>query len=211
MRPITSRLLSAVLAAFLFLMGPGTALVFATEAQLEAMVNRILQANQLSESLVQRSNLESSDTLNAYTDGEKVVITSALWNQLSTQDQRAFVASHEVAHIALSHIEKTTYRRVGFSVLGNLLSRFLGGGLATTASSVGLQLIERKFSRNQEYQADELGLQMMRKAGYDPHAALDVFKTLKQASGARTPEFLSTHPIPESRMEALVKQYELRQ
>lgn len=181
--------------------------VFAAES-LPVMVERLLAANQLPAELVQEAKIEPNDELNAYTNGYKVVVTSGLWNRLRTNDERAFVVSHEVAHIALQHIEKTTYRKVGLG----LLSRFIGAAtqqpLLGTAGSLGLQLIDRKFDRNQEYQADDLGLQLMKKAGYRPQAALGVFQVLDQASAnGRPPEFLLTHPIPQNRIENLVRKH----
>lgn len=177
---------------------------------LQQMIRGILSANGLSQDLVQQAYVEPSDSLNAYTDGTRVVVTEPLWRKLTTADQRAFVVGHELAHDVLHHIEKTTARRVGVVVLDRVFGRFLPNQPLRTASQLGLQLVDRKFSRNDEYQADELGIQLMRKAGYRPQAALQVFDTLKKASArGATPEFLLTHPIPESRIQALSKKYQL--
>ena len=66
------------------------------------------------------------------------------------------------------------------------------------------QMTQLKFSRDDESEADRFGLKYMAQAGYDPSAMLDVMKILKDASkGDRQPEFLATHPLPETRLEEI--------
>ena len=66
------------------------------------------------------------------------------------------------------------------------------------------QMSQLKFSREDESEADHYGLKYMAQAGYDPGAMLDVMKILKQASGGQhPPEFLATHPLPETRLEQI--------
>src|SRR4051812_25172487 len=74
------------------------------------------------------------------------------------------------------------------------------GREAAMAAAMVNQMTQLKFSRGDESEADRYGLKYMAQAGYDPSAMLDVMKILKEASkGARQPEFLATHPLPESR------------
>ena len=68
------------------------------------------------------------------------------------------------------------------------------------ASTLGLIL---PFTRQQESEADHIGLMMMARAGYDPRAAIDLWRNFEAAGGQRPPEFLSTHPAPGSRIESL--------
>jgi len=75
------------------------------------------------------------------------------------------------------------------------------GRMAQLASGVG----QLKFSREHEAEADRIGLQYMARAGYDPRAAVDLWRNMQEASqgGGRPPAFLSTHPYPEDRIEAI--------
>jgi predicted Zn-dependent protease len=66
------------------------------------------------------------------------------------------------------------------------------------------QMTQLRFSRSDESESDHVGLKYMAESGYDPSAMLDVMKILKKASGDRNPpEFLATHPLPETRLEEI--------
>jgi predicted Zn-dependent protease len=173
---------------------------------LRAMVNRLLQSNQLPTTKVAQALLQPSNSLNAYTDGQKIVVTTGLWNALKTDDERAFVVSHELAHITLSHVPKSVVRQVGFGVFGRLVQVWTGNPVAGQLSNVGLDLANRKFGRGDEYQADELGLRYMQKAGYNTQAAKRVFEVLNAASPNNTPEFLRTHPTSANRVQRILGQ-----
>jgi predicted Zn-dependent protease len=177
------------------------------------ILDQLMRANGLDPELVQVIRMQDARELNAYTDGQQIVITTALWNQLQNDDQRAFIVGHELSHIVLSHIERTQRRRVGLSLLDRFLIRnnVREGGLVHTVSNLGLGLIDKKFSRNLEYQADDLGMQLMTKAGYRSEAAINAFHVMQAANGrSALPEFLRTHPISESRIEALAEKYRIQ-
>jgi predicted Zn-dependent protease len=180
------------------------------DASVEQIVQQVLAANGLPNTLIQQTILEKSADLNAYTDGKKIVVTDGLWSKLSTNDEKAFVLSHEMAHVTLSHIQKTQVRKFGLGAAAQLLGRFTGNQPLLLGSQIGLSLIDKKFSRNMETQADELGIQLMRKANYNPKAAISVFRILQaQAGSGNTPEFMQSHPIPESRIQDLARKYQL--
>jgi predicted Zn-dependent protease len=174
------------------------------------ILNRVLAANGISPQVVNDVRIENSTALNAYTNGKDIVLSSALWRGLPSEDERAFVIAHEAAHIVLQHIQKTQVRRLGLGLFG----RYAQSRLTSQTGALlgmGLQLVDRRFSRDVEYQADDLGFQLLRKASYNPSAALAVFRFLGQANQqGRTPEFLSTHPISQSRIRNLVNKYQLR-
>lgn len=152
-----------------------------------------------------------SSTLNAATNGREIIITSALLNKLDTNAERAFVIGHELGHIVLDHVSKTQVRRVGLSLLDQfLIRRYVSEGTLTNlAAQLGLGLIDTKYSRGYEYQADEAGMKLLVNAGYPACAALNVFETLQASTTpSRTPEFLRSHPLTESRVRALVEKYE---
>ncbi len=178
----------------------------------QTILDELKQTNQIPAELAPTIKVSESDTLNAATDGRSIVITSALLNRLDTNDQRAFVISHELAHVVLSHIGQTQLRRTGLSLLDSrLLRRYVReGSLADVAKNLGIQLYDKRSSRVYEYEADDAGIQLMVRSGYNPQAALEVFNILKAATaGNRTPEFLQSHPITESRVRALAQKYQL--
>lgn len=177
----------------------------------EHILNHLKWANQIPSTVSPVLQIERSADLNASTDGKNLIITDSLLSQLSTDDERAFVISHELAHILLSHISKTQLRRTGLSVLDYLLERKVGNNsLLATASRLGISLVDLKSSRGYEYQADDLGVQLMSRAGYNPQAAIRVFDVLEANNpSAGRPGFLLSHPISRNRIEALVKKYKL--
>lgn len=178
----------------------------------ELIIHHLLTSNGLSKETVKSFELQNEDMLNAATDGSNVLFTQQLWNTLGKDDRRAFVLSHEIAHITLNHIPKTVGRRVGFGLLGRVLGGVFssGGGvtgaIANQAINAGLGLYDLKFSRGAEYDADEQGLIYLRNAGYDTGAAIETMDVLKAAGGGSTPEFLRSHPMEENRIDRLAAQ-----
>jgi predicted Zn-dependent protease len=186
------------------LLAPGA---FAQET-IGQMVDRLCAANKIPRSTVKQAVVKNSKQINAGTDGQSIVVYSGLWDQLATDDARAFVVGHELGHIVLNHVMKGTGRRVGLQVLSRLATGYLSP-LAGTAAYYGLQLTGLKFDRGQEYQADEEGLRLMWRAGYDPHAMNQVFGVLSQSdSGSGGPEFLRTHPLSQKRLQELLAKYD---
>jgi Zn-dependent protease with chaperone function len=174
------------------------------------ILQRLEQANKLPGTISSNVYLQNDDVLNAWTDGKNIFITDTLWDKLETPDERAFVIGHELSHITLGHIQRTQVRRVGLGLAERLFSRYTGNSrLLDLAENVGLNLIDLKFSRNLEYQADDMGFHLTTKAGYRPEAALRVFQVLSQGNRGGI-EFLSSHPMSESRVRALVKKYQLQ-
>lgn len=178
----------------------------------EFILEKLKTANSVPAEIAPSIKVQTSDTLNAATDGQNMIITSALLERLTTDDQRAFVISHELSHILLQHIGKTQVRRVGLTLLDTFLVRryTAKGSMAQLASQLGIGLVDKRSSRGYEYQADDLGVKLMSQAGYNPQAAIKVFDILKAATpGSQTPEFLQDHPITDSRIRALVQKYKL--
>lgn len=177
----------------------------------QSILDRLESANQVPAEASPVLKVERSDTLNAATDGKNLIITDGLLNKLRTNDERAFVISHELAHILLSHIGKTQVRRTGLSLLDFFLSRKVGeNSVIAMASRLGINLVDLKSSRGYEYQADDLGVKLMVKAGYNPQAAIQVFDILEaNAPTQGKPGFLLSHPISRDRIEALVKKHQL--
>ena len=152
--------------------------------------------------------------------GGYVYVTRQLVALMNNEAELAGVLGHEVGHVAARHSakrQKAATKNSIFGVLGTVLSGvLLGNGalgqLGQQIFSQGSQLLTLQFSRAQETQADNLGIQYLRGAGYDPRAMSTVLASLAGQTaldarlmgsrGERTPEWASTHPDPASRVRA---------
>ena len=122
----------------------------------------------------------------------------------------AGVIAHEVGHVALRHIAKNYNKQRGAGILyqlGALGAAIFLPGAGAAAAQLGGQLaivgVLNSFSREAEAEADRFAVEVMPKAGWDPQGLVTFFQTLNaEASGGRPPEFLSSHPTTESRIEA---------
>ncbi|HIA52919.1 MAG TPA: M48 family peptidase [Candidatus Melainabacteria bacterium] len=149
-------------------------------------------------------------TINAFAlPGGQVFITEGLFKHLKTRGQLASVLSHEVGHVAARHSaqhlakQRLTQGLTGATVIAtydpdNPSSR----ASAQVAMMVG-QLVNLKFNRNDELEADKLGVRFAVDAGYDPRSMIKVMEILRDQSRSRQPEFFSTHPNPENRIEKI--------
>lgn len=152
--------------------------------------------------------------------GGYVYTTRQLVALMNNEAELAGVLGHEVAHVAARHSKKrqrAATRNSILGVLGTVLSgAILGnnalGQLGQRVFSQGSQLLTLQFSRGQETQADNLGIQYLRNAGYDPRAMGTVLQSLANQNALdsrimgrtdnRMPEWASTHPDPASRVRA---------
>ncbi len=154
------------------------------------------------------NTLETKE-LNAYAmPGGKIMVYSGLANQLKLSDaELAAVIGHEIAHALREHSRERISRAYGQQLALAGVAAVTGAGegalnIANTVASVTFQL---PHSREQEAEADEIGIELMARAGYDPNAAVSVWKKMMAANDGGPPEFLSTHPSPESRIAGLQK------
>ncbi len=157
--------------------------------------------------------LSDPKTINAFAlPGGQVFITQALYSRLQNEAELAGVLGHEIGHV----IERHSAQQMATGQLGQLLTLAVGVGAsggddggrkAQMAAAMANQMATLRFSRGDETQADEIGLKYMAEAGYDPQQMLEVMKILKEASGgSNQPEFLQTHPLPETRLEDIQRQ-----
>ena len=132
-------------------------------------------------------NLINDDTPNAFAlPGGYVGVNTGLFQVVKTEDQLAAVMGHEIAHVVAHHPEERISREAlvgtGAAVLGAAAPDL--AGLASSAATLGLIL---PFSREQESEADIIGLQYMARAGYDPRAAVQVWQNFAAAGGGEPP------------------------
>src|SRR5216110_1818156 len=140
--------------------------------------------------------------------GGYIYVTRGILAHLNSEAELAGVVGHEIGHVTARHsvsqMSKQQLAQIGLAV-GSIASPEFGryAGVA----SAGLGVLFLKFSRDDESQADHLGLRYMRRAAYDPREMPHVFEMLTRVSeaqpGGRVPEWLATHPNPENRRERI--------
>ena len=143
--------------------------------------------------------------------GGKVGVYTGIFTVARNQDQLAAVIAHEVGHVVARHHDERITRQAGASgavqLLGSLLGSRYGQGAANAAVQGGGMLAQTGFllpgSRAQESEADVVGQQLMARAGFDPRAAVNLWQNMMAAGGGRPPQWLSTHPDPQSRIGEL--------
>lgn len=153
-------------------------------------------------------NVISSNELNAFCmPGGKIMFYSGLINQLRlTDDEIAVVMGHEIAHALREHSrEQVSQAMAAQTAIGIGAALFgLGEGTAGLANAGYEALIASRFSRNDESEADRIGLELTARAGYDPRAGVTLWQKMMSASqGGRPPEFLSSHPAEASRVQQI--------
>jgi len=130
----------------------------------------------------------------------------------ANEAQLAGVMAHEMSHVYMQHSAKQAAKAQTTGLLAGLAGAVLGaavGGTAQELGQAGIQMSAQglmlKYSRTDESQADEVGAVILYKAGYNPQALADFFKTLESQGGA-PPQLLSDHPNPGNRTEAIEKE-----
>ena len=145
--------------------------------------------------------------LNAWAmPGGKMVVFSGLIEKLSlTDDELAAIMGHEIAHSLREHAREQVSQEMATSLGVGIAGALLGlGEVGQQLTSVVADVaINKPHSRTHEVEADRIGVELAARAGYDPHAAINLWQKMLQASGSGGPQFLSTHPSPENRLADL--------
>jgi predicted Zn-dependent protease len=158
--------------------------------------------------------VDQSD-VNAYVlPGGKIVVNSGILTMTSNQHQLAAVIGHEVAHVTARHANERASRAAVTDIGVDIAAIILGGGYrnqtqgARNALSTGALLgLLNPFSRLQETEADVVGIRYMAKAGFDPRESVELWKNMNKKNASKIPEYLSTHPSGETRIDDLIAQY----
>ena len=153
-------------------------------------------------------NLIGSNQINAFCmPGGKIAFFSGILDQLKlTDDEIAMVMGHEMAHALREHARERMAKGALTNVGANVLVQVLGlGQVGQALTGYGAQLMSLKFSRSDESEADLVGMEIAARAGYDPRAAITLWKKMGQANKASPPQWLSTHPSGAARIAELQK------
>jgi predicted Zn-dependent protease len=152
-------------------------------------------------------NTLTTKELNAYCmPGGKIMVYSGLVEQLNLSDaELAAVIGHEMAHALREHSRERISRLYAqqIALAGVAVVTGAGEGAMGLANQVASVTFQLPHSREQESEADTIGLELMARAGYDPNAAVSVWKKMIAANQGGTPQFLSTHPSPQTRIADL--------
>ncbi|WP_255437516.1 M48 family metallopeptidase [Comamonas flocculans] len=180
--------------------------------QLHAVARKLipfaLQWNERSRAWRWEVNLIRSREVNAFCmPGGKIVFHAGILDRLRlSEDEIAMVMGHEMAHALREHARERLAKTQATNIGINLGAQLLGlGDLGRMAAHLGGQLLTLKFSRSDEREADLVGLELAARAGYDPQAALSLWRKMGEVSGAGGAGFLSTHPAGPERIASLQK------
>lgn len=151
-------------------------------------------------------NLIVSKQINAFCmPGGKIAFYTGIIDQLKlTDDEIAMIMGHEMAHALREHSREQLAKNQATSLGISLGAQLLGlGDIGNAAARLGGQLLSLKFSRNDESDADLVGLELAARAGYNPQAAVSLWRKMGEATGEGGIGFLSTHPTGPDRIRQL--------
>jgi len=152
-------------------------------------------------------NLIGSKQINAFCmPGGKIAVYTGILDQLQlTEDEAAMVVGHEMAHALREHARARIAKTQGTGALLSIGAQLFGlGQLGDVAANIGTQLIALRFSREDEVEADLVGLELGARAAYVPEASVSLWEKMGRVSGGNQgPAFLSTHPTGPDRLARL--------
>jgi predicted Zn-dependent protease len=179
---------------------------------LEQLFARLLPYSQLDDKRIDLV-VAQNNTLNAFAvPGNIIGVHTGLLNYAKTENQLAAVLAHEMGHLSQRHYARRLEQQKNMMVpmLAGMLAGLVlaansnsdAGVAAIMGTQAAAQQASLAFSRQNEQEADRIGMQTMVQAGLDPHAAADMFEEMVRANrlNRRPPEYLLTHPVSETRV-----------
>jgi predicted Zn-dependent protease len=151
-------------------------------------------------------NLIGSKEINAFCmPGGKIAFFYGLLDQLKLNDDEvAMVMGHEIAHALREHARERMGKNAATSGLIELGAALFGlGNAGRQVANIGGQLLTLRFSRDDESEADKVGLDLAARGGYDPRAGVTLWQKMGAASKGSPPQWLSTHPAGASRIQEI--------
>ena len=175
--------------------------------RVHAIANRLLphagKFNERAKTWKWEINVINSPTVNAFCmPGGKIVVFTGIIDQLKmTDDEIALVVGHEIAHALREHSRARAAKGTITNVLAIGASIVTGSNAVGQLASVGGDLLGRKFSRNDETEADLVGMELAARAAYDPRSGVGLWEKMSQLGKGAPPQWLSTHPSSVSRVQ----------
>jgi predicted Zn-dependent protease len=154
-------------------------------------------------------NVIRSEQANAFClPGGKIAVYTGIIDKLAlTDDELAAIIAHEMAHAVQEHAREQAAKENLTGTLVSLGSQALGlGEIGKLAISAGAGLLNLRFSRDDENDADIVGLHISSKSGYDPRAAIVLWRKMNTLNGSGSFQWLSTHPLSTNRITNIEKQ-----
>jgi predicted Zn-dependent protease len=148
-------------------------------------------------------NLLGSPQVNAFCmPGGKIAFFSGILEKLKlSDDEVATIMGHEAAHALREHARERMGKNVMTRGAIEIGAAIFGlGGLGRTAADIGGQLLSLRFGREDESEADIVGMDLAARAGYDPAAGITLWQKMLQANRGAPPEFMSSHPAGDTRI-----------
>ena len=188
------------------LMGDGNAQLRRLRGMAERLIPHTEPWNDRSKSWRWEVNLIKSPQINAFCmPGGKIAFYTGILDKLKlSDDESAMIMGHEMAHALREHararLAKTQATGMGLSVLSQLFGL---GDLGNVAANLGTQLLSLRFSRDDETDADLVGLELAARSAFQPAASVSLWQKMAQVGGSGGPAFLSTHPSGPERIQQL--------
>jgi predicted Zn-dependent protease len=148
-------------------------------------------------------NLVNSPQLNAFCmPGGKIAFYTGILVKLAlSDDEVAAIMGHEIAHALREHARERMGKTAATRIGANVLSAVLGlGNLGDAALQMGAQLLTLKFGREDESEADLIGMDLSARAGYSPQAGVSLWQKMGAQNKGAPPQWLSTHPSGPTRI-----------
>jgi predicted Zn-dependent protease len=148
-------------------------------------------------------NLLGSKELNAFCmPGGKIAFYYGILQQLQlSDDEVAMIMGHEMAHALREHARERMGKTAATRLGANIVSSLFGlGNTGDALLGMGSQLLTLKFSRDDESEADLVGMELAARAGYDPSAGVSLWQKMIEANKGAPPQFMSTHPSGPTRI-----------
>lgn len=149
-------------------------------------------------------HIVADDQVNAFSlPGGHIYVNSGLITRVDKADELASVLAHEIAHVTQRHVVKQIQQQQTISVIGGILLGQNPGALSQIAAQILAGGVMARFSREDEKEADDVGLQYMTAAGYHPQGMLDMFQkllALERGGSGAVQRFFADHPGTEDRI-----------
>ena len=149
--------------------------------------------------------IDSPGTLNAFCmPGGKIAFFTGILDKLQlTDDEVAMIMGHEIAHALREHARERAAKQAITNIGAIGVAVITGSQAAGQMASMGGDLLGRRFSRGDEIEGDLIGMELAARAGYDPRSGISLWKKMAAAANGAPPQWLSTHPSNESRIQTI--------